>query len=66
MTLIDFIEEQMMTDDEDRYEQSVYLAVLYEKASQQDKELIDKVFIYLCGYSLNTLLDMNHEEKDNL
>ena len=55
-TLIDKIQEEMLSDDEDREEQSEELAAAYQQASDEAKEAIDRSFIALCGWSLKTLL----------
>ncbi len=56
-TLIDHVQEAMLSDDEDRSKQSEILRRTYEEASQEAKEKIDECFICLCGWSLQTLLN---------
>ena len=56
MTLIDRIEQEMLTDSEDRNRQSQLLKAEYNKAPGVAKEALDNAFICLCGYSLKTLL----------
>ena len=55
-TLIDKIQEEMLSDDEDREEQSEYLERCYNESSEAEKKRIDDCFIALCGWSLKTLL----------
>ena len=55
-TLIDKIQEAMLTDDEDREKESAYLEREYTEASEAEKKRIDMCFIALCGWSLETLL----------
>ena len=56
-TLIDLVQEAMLSDDEDRSKQSDILRRTYEGASLEAKNQIDKCFICLCGWSLETLLN---------
>jgi hypothetical protein len=55
-TLIDWIESQMMTDDEDRAKQSSKLRDLYETATAEQREILDDALICICGYSLKSAL----------
>jgi len=55
-TLIDRIQEEMLSDDEDREEQSEWLEEYYNQSSKEEKDRIDLCFIALCGWSLETLL----------
>jgi hypothetical protein len=55
-TLIDLVQDAMLSDDEDREEQSEYLARCYNEASVEAKNRIDTCFIALCGWSLDTLM----------
>jgi hypothetical protein len=55
-TLIDTIQEEMLSDDEDREKQSEYLERCYSESSEAEKKRIDDCFISLCGWSLETLL----------
>jgi hypothetical protein len=57
VSLIDRIQEEMLSDDEDREKQSFYLKEAYENASEEAKKAIDWCFIALCGWSLKTLLE---------
>ena len=56
-TLIDKIQDALLSDDDDREEQSEYLTEAYKAASQESKEAIDKCFIALCGWSLKSLIE---------
>ena len=55
-TLIDRVQDAMLTDDEDREEQSEILKSIYEEQKPDVKNKIDEIFICLCGWSLETLL----------
>jgi hypothetical protein len=58
MALIDRIEELILSDDEyPRDDQSDRLIDEYEKASPESKEVIDNIFICLCGYSLKSIIE---------
>jgi hypothetical protein len=56
MTLIDRIEHEMQTDDEDRHKQSQYLRRAFHDATASERTVVDACFIALCGYSLTTLI----------
>ena len=56
-TLIDRVQTEMQSDDEDREKQSAILLSVYEQADKKTKEAINEVFICLCGWSLDTLLN---------
>jgi hypothetical protein len=57
MNLIDYIEEEMRNDDEDREKESRRLVQDYEAASEAEKRAIDGALICLCGWSLPTLIE---------
>lgn len=58
MALIDRIEELILSDDEcPRDDQSDRLIDEYKKASSESKEVIDNIFICLCGYSLKRIIE---------
>lgn len=56
-TLIDRVQDEMESDDEDRQKQSAILLSVYDGADEKTKATIDEVFICLCGWSLKTLLN---------
>jgi hypothetical protein len=56
-TLIDRIQEEMESDDEDREKQSAILLSVYMGADEKTQAVIDEVFICLCGWSFKTLLE---------
>jgi hypothetical protein len=60
-TLLDRVQEAMLTDDEDREKQSGYLADCYNEASEEEQQRIDACFIALCGWSLKTLMNRENE-----
>lgn len=53
-TLIERIYRRIQSDDCD---QSERLAARYERAIPSERQAIDDVFICLCGYSLQTLIN---------
>ena len=53
-TLIERIYRRIQSDDCD---QSDRLARCYERANPNERQAIDDVFICLCGYSLQTLIN---------
>ncbi len=55
-TLIDRVQEAMLSDDEDLEEQSAILRSIYEEQGRAARNKIDEIFICLCGWSLETLL----------
>ena len=57
MNLIDRIQQEMLSDTEDRDDQSHYLIQEYKTASPKTQQVMDAAFICLCGYSLNTLIE---------
>lgn len=57
MNVIDKVEREMQTDDADRDKQSDILVSIYKESNPDAKNRIDEIFICLCGWSLQTLLD---------
>jgi len=47
------------TDDSFTEKNNRVLIDLYKNSSKLDKNLIDKIFIELCGYSFNSLIGNN-------
>ena len=62
-SLIDLIFEQMETDDCNRQKQSALLLKLYDNATKDQLVFLDEVLICLCGYSMDTLIDMFRDIK---
>lgn len=54
--LIDKIEYEMSTDDDNREVQSIYLKNRYLASNKKVREGIDACFVALCGWSLETLI----------
>lgn len=68
--IIDIIDEEMQSDEENRDRQSEILENHYKNATKKGKGLIDDVLLCLCGWSFRTLKEkMNEpvedEEEDN-
>jgi hypothetical protein len=59
--LVAHISKAMFSDDDD---QSDMLAAVYLSANQAEKEVLDRAFICLCGWSLKTM--MNKCEKEGV
>ena len=57
MNLIERIEYEMSTDDYSKDKISRQLKRTYTCASDAEKAIIDSIFISLCGFSLQTLLN---------
>jgi len=53
MNLISHITEQILSDD---YDESKELEEKYNNASLEEKQIIDSVFLSLCGWTLETLI----------
>jgi hypothetical protein len=58
MILIEHIETATMLDDADRDRQSKEIERLYAEATDSERELLDKVFVCMCGWRLRTLIDV--------
>ena len=63
MTLKDQILNAMETDDSFNQLNDNNIKRLYTKATKKEKELIDNLFINLCGYSISILLASNNSTK---
>lgn len=63
-TLIDWIESQMLADDEDRRKESTKLRDLYELSSPAERRVLDDALIHICGYSFQTALGSSSEDED--
>lgn len=57
MNLIDSIEQEMLSDSEDRADQSARLLDLWHKADPASRDALDAAFICLCGYSLSRMVE---------
>ncbi len=60
-TLIDRVQQAMLTDDEDREEQSELLLSIYNELDRNTRNKVDEIFICLCGWSLKTLIYRENE-----
>ena len=59
MNLIDKIIWALLTDDNSTIKNSNKLLSKYEKMTKEQKELVNDLFITICGYSLNTLISID-------
>jgi hypothetical protein len=57
LTIIDTIQKQMETDDENRFKQEKYLLQAYNNGS------IDDFLIALCGWGFESIKELNNEEN---
>lgn len=55
-TLIGKVYNHMETDEENIEKESAYLQRTYEKSNEEEKKIIDNVFMSLCGYRLITII----------
>ena len=62
MNIIEIFTQEFQADCCDTDEQSAYLKAYYNRASQMQKDAINEALIALCGWSFETLLEM--EKKD--
>jgi len=62
MNLMERIQEQIRTDDEDTEKQSSKLMDIYAATDEKGRALIDDVMMTLCGWRLATLIDPPWEE----
>lgn len=57
--LVAQVSKALFSDDDD---QSEMLAGIYLNANQAEKDILDRAFICLCGWSLRTLMDRCEQE----
>ena len=62
----DLVLEAMTTDDSFNEGNSRNIIKLYNSASISEKELVDNIFINLCGYSIDSLVGLNINEANHL
>lgn len=64
--LVEEFTEAFMTDDESPKKIGNVLLNIYERSDEKEMELIDYVFIALCGWSLTTLIKRaaDHDQAD--
>ena len=55
--IITFTLELINSDTEPSIKQSEYIHEYYERANKQEKQLIDNIFMALCGYSLESIIN---------
>lgn len=66
MNLIETIQEQILTDDVETMKQANRMIAIYDKATKQEKQVIDDLMIALCGWSMPTLFDMVRDSQESL
>ena len=57
MNIVEKILESIETDDSNTESESETIQLLYESATDKEKQKIDMIFISLCGWSLKTLIN---------
>lgn len=55
--LFNLFEYELFTDDENVKKKGMQLFTLYQNVNENDKKMIDDVFIIVCGWPLATLID---------
>lgn len=55
--LLEEFQKSFLDDDESNYKKGERLIGIYQTADEKSKEIIDDVFITLCGWSLQSLLE---------
>jgi hypothetical protein len=63
-SLRDVIIEVMESDDSYLEKDGVNIKIAYNEAANMEKALLDKVFILLCGYSLETLIEKHENQTE--
>lgn len=61
MNIIEIFAKEFQSDCCDTDKQSVYLKEYYEGATQMQQAAINETMVFLCGYSFETLLEMEQE-----
>lgn len=59
--LVQHIESNISTDDFPAWKKGSQIYRIYENADTRMKSMIDTLFIHLCGYTLETLIEKAHE-----
>lgn len=55
--LIQVITMELLTDDQGDDRQALRIEKSYNEASEKEKQVIDDIFISLCGYSMASLIE---------
>jgi len=63
VVLVNVIEDAFKTDDEPTHKKGDRIISIYDGASAEIQDVIDDVFITLCGYSVSTLKSMAIESS---
>lgn len=61
--VMDELREHIRTDDESDIKKARRLDRIYSKSTTEEKELIDDIFITVCGFSLGTILGKESNAK---
>ncbi len=60
--MIELIITEMQSDGCDTEKEAAYLKDYYEHATKDQKEAINRTLISICGWSFDTLLEMERKE----
>jgi hypothetical protein len=63
-SLREIVIDEMLSDDSYLEKDGVEIKKAYNKAAYMEKALVDKVFILLCGYSLETLIEKHENQTE--
>ncbi len=63
ITLIETIQNAILTDTSRIDKDSCFLKTEYMNSSEITKQIIDNCFIHLCGWSMKTLIQRNIEQN---
>tara|TARA_R100000306_G_C4263180_1_gene86348 strand:+ start:203 stop:418 length:216 start_codon:yes stop_codon:yes gene_type:complete len=62
MTISEILVDEILSDTED---ESSELLDYYNRASDHDKEVIDRTFLYICGWTFPRLVSIQEGEEYN-
>lgn len=62
MNIIEIIINEIQSDSCDTEKEADYLKNYYEQATKPQREAINRTLIALCGWSFETLLEMERKE----
>lgn len=66
MTLIDFIEESMHTDDQRREKESDGLLRFYAMCDEKERAAINIAMTYICGWTLDTCIRESEDNRERI
>lgn len=64
--IINYVQDQMASDDDGNDKQSIRIQVAYQEADTATKGIIDDIFTSLCGWSMKTIIEnADHIEEED-